>query len=145
MSTYTTNIYPYSQFEPKLPQVQYKWRCVCQMQEKAGLCCSHIIKVLILRNESLLPYIHPRWFIREENIFQGLKSMMKRETSLKYVANITTDMSNLNRLKSIRLRDKYVSARNNIKKQLQEIVEDKIPSLNGEVMVNDLSRRKKAS
>ena len=61
---------------------------------------------------------------------------MKRDTNLKYVANITTDMSNLNRLKSVRLRDRYVSARNIIKKQLEEIVDDKIPLLEGQMTPN---------
>lgn len=42
--------------------------------------------------------------------------MIKRDSNLKYVANLTTDLSNMNRLKSVRLRDKYVCARNNIKK-----------------------------
>lgn len=68
--------------------------------------------------------------------------MMKRDTNLKYVANITTDMSNLNRLKSVRLRDRYVSARNIIKKQLEEIVDDKIPLVEGQMTVNDMNRRK---
>lgn len=44
--------------------------------------------------------------------------MMNRDINSKYMSNITTDMSNTNRLKSVRLRDKYVSARNNIKKEL---------------------------
>ena len=94
------------------------------MEEKAGLCCSHILKLLVLRNESLLPYIHPRWFVQEENIFQGLGSFLKADSNIKFVQNVTTDFSNLNRLKSIKLRGQYISARKTIKKELEGIVEE---------------------
>jgi hypothetical protein len=45
-----------------------------------------------------------------------MTSLMSRDKANKFVLNMTTDLSNLNRMKSIKLRGKYISARKNIKK-----------------------------
>lgn len=86
------------------------------MEEKAGLCCSHILKLLVLRNESLMGYIHPRWFVMEENIYKGLGSFVRENSRIRFIENVTSDLSNLNRLKSIKLRGQYIHARNTIKR-----------------------------
>jgi hypothetical protein len=52
----------------------------------------------------------------EENIYQGLGSYIRDNSKIKFVQNVTSDLSNLNRLKSIKLRGQYIHARKTIKR-----------------------------
>ena len=50
------------------------WYCGCQYNEKTGVPCSHLVKVLIYRDEPFELYIHPRWKIRPEQLTNRILS-----------------------------------------------------------------------
>jgi hypothetical protein len=56
-----------------------KWYCCCEYEQKTGILCSHLAKVLMHRNEDFLPYLHPRWMVKGHQL-------TKRMLNYKYVS-----------------------------------------------------------
>ena len=55
-----------------------KWYCYCEYEQKTGIICSHLAKVLIHLGEDFMNNLHPRWMIDPATI-------TKRIMNYKYV------------------------------------------------------------
>ena len=40
-----------------------KWDCPCSYQQKTGITCSHLLRVLFLEKSRVMPYIHSQWVL----------------------------------------------------------------------------------
>lgn len=50
-----------------------KWHCTCEFEEKTGIICSHLAKILIYRKEFFMNNMHPRWYVNPNKITRRLK------------------------------------------------------------------------
>ena len=49
-----------------------KWYCHCEYEQKTGVFCSHIAKILLHRGETFENNMNPRWLVNQNKITKRL-------------------------------------------------------------------------
>ena len=51
-----------------------KWHCRCEFEEKSGILCSHLVKVLLHLGLDFMNNIHRRWLIKQHTITNRIRN-----------------------------------------------------------------------
>ena len=71
---------------------QFKWCCECEYEDKSGVLCSHIVKVLLFLGQDFTANMNSRWYIKPGRITKRLLDYRHMANFLKVRSNYKVNL-----------------------------------------------------